>query len=139
MKIWLSSIFYSLLLFFAPIKGIIVIVALSTMIDTGFGVWKAKKLGEKLSSKAFRSGLVPKLLSYVGTVMMVYGSDVFIINSLVSNIVDVNFMATKVIALTLIINEAKSIDESFEAVKGYSLIAKLLEIINNLKDVKKQL
>ena len=139
MKIWLSSILYSLLLFFAPIKGIIVIVALSTMIDTGFGVWRAKKLGEKLSSKAFRSGLVPKLLSYVGTVMMVYGSDVFIINSLVSNIVDVEFMATKVIALTLIINEAKSIDESFEAVKGYSLIAKLLEIINNLKDVKKQL
>ena len=139
MKIWLSSILYSLLLFFAPIKGIIVIVALSTMIDTGFGIWRAKKLGEKLSSKAFRSGLVPKLLSYVGTVMMVYGSDVFIINSLVSNIVDVEFMATKVIALTLIINEAKSIDESFEAVKGYSLIAKLLEIINNLKDVKKQL
>ena len=139
MKIWLSSILYSLLLFFAPIKGIIVIVALSTMIDTGFGVWKAKKLGEKLSSKAFRSGLVPKLLSYVGTVMMVYGSDVFIINSLISNVVDVEFMATKVIALTLIINEAKSIDESFEAVKGYSLIAKLLEIINNLKDVKKQL
>ena len=139
MKIWLSSIYYSLLLFFAPIKGIIVIVALSTMIDTGFGVWKAKKLGERVSSKAFRSGLVPKLLSYVGTVMMVYGSDVFIINSLVSNVVDVEFMATKVIALTLIINEAKSIDESFEAVKGYSLIAKLLEIINNLKDVKKQL
>jgi len=48
-------------------------------------------------------------------------------------------MATKVIALTLIINEAKSIDESFEAVKGYSMIAKMLEIINNLKKVKKQL
>lgn len=139
MKSYLSSTLYSVLIFFAPIKGIIVIVALSTMIDTAFGIWKAKKMGEKLSSKAFRTGLVPKLLSYVGTVMMVYGSDVFIINSLVSNIVDVEFMATKVIALTLIINEAKSIDESFEAVKGYSLIAKLLEIINNLKDVKKQL
>ena len=139
MKIYLSSILYSILLFFAPIKGIILLVALSTILDTGFGIWKAKNLGEKLSSKAFRSGLVPKLLSYVGTVMMVYGSDVFIINSLVSNIVDVEFMATKVIALTLIINEAKSIDESFEAVKGYSMIAKLLEIINNLKKVKKQL
>jgi hypothetical protein len=139
MKVYFSSILYSILLFFAPIKGIIIMVALSTIIDTSFGIWKAKKLGEKLSSKAFRSGLVPKLLSYVGTVMMVYGSDVFIINSLVSNVVDVEFMATKVIALTLIINEAKSIDESFEAVKGYSLIAKLIEIINNLKDVKKQL
>ncbi len=139
MKIYLSSILYSILLFFAPIKGIILVVALSTIIDTGFGIWKAKNLGEKLSSKAFRTGLVPKLLSYVGAVMMIYGSDFFIINSLISNLVDVEFMATKVIALTLIINEAKSIDESFEAVKGYSMIAKMLEIINNIKKVKKQL
>jgi len=114
-------------------------VALSTILDTAFGIWKAKNLGEKLSSKAFRSGLVPKLISYIAVVMMVYGSDVFIINSLVSNVVDVDFMATKVIALTLIINEAKSIDESWEAVKGYSMIAKLIEVINNLKDIKKQL
>jgi len=114
-------------------------VALSTILDTMFGIWKAKNLGEKLSSKAFRSGLVPKLISYIAVVMMVYGSDVFIINSLVSNVVDVDFMATKVIALTLIINEAKSIDESWEAVKGYSMIAKLIEVINNLKDIKKQL
>ena len=139
MKIYLSSILYSILLFFAPIKGIIIMVALSTILDTAFGIWKAKNLGEKLSSKAFRSGLVPKLLSYIAVVMMVYGSDVFIINSLVSNLVDVEFMATKVIALTLIINEAKSIDESWEAVKGYSMIAKLIEVINNLKDIKKQL
>ena len=139
MKIYFSSILYSILLFFAPIKGIILIVALSTILDTGFGIWKAKNLGEKLSSKAFRTGLVPKLISYVGAVMMIYSSDVFIINSLVSNLVDVEFMATKVIALTLIINEAKSIDESFEAVKGYSMIAKMLEIINNLKKVKKEL
>jgi len=114
-------------------------VALSTILDTVFGIWKAKNIGEKLSSKAFRSGLVPKLISYIAVVMMVYGSDVFIINSLVSNVVDVEFMATKVIALTLIINEAKSIDESWEAVKGYSMIAKLIEVINNLKDIKKQL
>ena len=80
-----------------------------------------------------------KLLSYVALVMTIYVSDVFIINSLIFNLVDVEFMATKVIALTLIINEAKSIDESFEAVKGYSMIAKMLEIINNLKKVKKQL
>ena len=70
MKIYFSSILYSILLFFAPIKGIILVVALSTILDTGFGIWKAKNLGEKLSSKAFRTGLVPKLLSYVGAVMM---------------------------------------------------------------------
>ena len=139
MRIWLSSILYSLLLFFAPIKGIIVIVALSTILDTGFGIWRAKTLGEKLSSKAFRTGLVPKLLSYIGVVMAVYGSDVFIINALIKNIIDIEFMSTKIIALTLIINEAKSIDESFEAVKGYSFIDKTIQVVNNLKKIKKQL
>jgi hypothetical protein len=139
MKIWLSSIYYSLLLFFAPIKGIIVIVALSTILDTGFGIWRAKMSGEKLSSKAFRTGLIPKLLSYIGVVMAVYGSDVFIINALIKNIIDIEFMSTKIIALTLIINEAKSIDESFEAIKGYSFIDKTIQVVNNLKKIKKQL
>lgn len=114
-------------------------VALSTIIDTCFGIWRAKKMGEKLSSKAFRTGLVPKLLSYVGLVMMIYGSDVFIINSLVLKLIDVEFMATKIIALTLIINEAKSIDESFESVKGYSMIQRIIEHINNIKSVKKEI
>lgn len=114
-------------------------VALSTILDTAFGLWRAKTLGEKLSSKAFRTGLVPKLLSYIGVVMAVYGSDVFIINALIKNIIDIEFMSTKIIALTLIINEAKSIDESFEAVKGYSFIDKTIQVVNNLKKIKKQL
>ncbi len=139
MKIWLSSILYSLLLFFAPIRGIIILVAAFTCLDTVFGIWKAKKTGEKLSSRSFRIGFVPKLLSYIGVVMAVYGSDVFIINTLIYKIVDVEFMATKIIALTLIINEAKSMDESWEAVKGYSFIDKTIEHINNLKKVKNQL
>ena len=139
MRIWLSSILYSLLLFFAPIRGIIILVAAFTCLDTLFGIWKAKKTGEKLSSRSFRIGFVPKLLSYIGVVMAVYGSDVFIINTLIYKIVDVEFMATKIIALTLIINEAKSMDESWEAVKGYSFIDKTIEHINNLKKVKNQL
>lgn len=139
MKIYFSSILYSILLFFAPIKGIIILVAAFSCLDTLFGIWKAKKIGEKISSKAFRTGFVPKLLSYIGVVMAVYGSDVLIINSIIYKIVDVEFMSTKIIALTLIINEAKSMDESWEAVKGYSFIDKTIEHINNLKKVKKQL
>jgi uncharacterized membrane protein len=139
MKIYLSSILYSILLFFAPIKGIIILVAAFSCLDTLFGIWKAKKIGEKISSKAFRTGFVPKVLSYIGVVMAVYGSDVLIVNSLIYKIVDVEFMATKIIALTLIINESKSMDESWEAVKGYSFIDKTIEHINNLKKVKKQL
>lgn len=39
-----TTLLKSLFLFFAPIKGIIILVALSTIIDTCFGIWKAKKL-----------------------------------------------------------------------------------------------
>ena len=139
MKIYLSSVLFSLVLFFAPIKGIILMVALSTIIDTCFGVWKAKKLGEPITSKMFRNGLVPKLLSYIAVVMLVFSSDVFIINGLTLSVVSVEFISTKVIALVLLSVEVKSMDESWVKVKGYSFIDKIKAIIVKLKDVKKEL
>jgi Zn-dependent protease with chaperone function len=138
MKIYLNNILTALLLFFAPIKGIILIVALSTILDTSFGLWKAYKIGEKITSKIFRHGLVPKLVSYIAVIMLVYASDVFIINALTMTVVSVDFMATKVIALVLLSIEVKSMDESFVAVKGYSFIDKIKAIILKMKNVRKQ-
>jgi hypothetical protein len=128
-----------LILFFAPIKGIIILVALSTILDTAFGVWKASKLKEKVNSKTFRHGFVPKLFSYVGAIMLVYASDFFIINYLTKEVISVDYLATKVIALMLISIEVKSMDESFEKVKGYSFITKIVKLILKAKDVKKKL
>tara|TARA_R110002072_G_scaffold183418_1_gene339588 strand:+ start:231 stop:650 length:420 start_codon:yes stop_codon:yes gene_type:complete len=138
MKIYLSTIATTLVLFFAPIKGIILMVALATILDTCFGVWKAKKLGEEITSKIFRNGLVPKLVSYVAAVMLIYASDVFIINALTMSVISVEFISTKLIALVLLSIEVKSMDESFVKVKGYSFIDKIKVIITKLKDVKKQ-
>jgi sensor histidine kinase YesM len=139
MKIYLSSVATALILFFAPIKGIILMVALATIIDTCFGVWKAKSLKEPITSKLFRNGLVPKLVSYISVVMLVYASDVFIINGLTMSVVSVQFISTKVIALVLLSIEVKSMDESWVSVKKYSFIDKIKSIIVKLKDVKKQL
>lgn len=128
-----------LLVFFAPIKGIIILVALSTILDTAFGVWKASKLKENVNSKTFRHGFVPKLVSYVGAIMLVYASDFFIINYLTKEVISVDYLATKVIALMLISIEVKSMDESFQKVKGYSFIGKIVKLIIQAKDVKKKL
>jgi hypothetical protein len=128
-----------LILFFAPIKGIIILVALSTILDTAFGVWKASKLKEKVNSKTFRHGFVPKLFSYVGAIMLVYASDFFIINYLTKEVISVDYLATKVIALMLISIEVKSMDESFEKVKGYSFITKIVKLIIQAKNVKKKI
>ena len=100
---------------------------------------KAKKKKETVTSKKARHGLVPKLLSYVGVVMFVYASDFFILNELVNNIVSVQFLSTKVIALVLIAVEIKSMDEKWQTVKGYSFLDKLLKMLNKFKNIKKRL
>jgi hypothetical protein len=139
MKLYFSSVLAALVLFFAPIGGIILIVALSSVVDTCFGMWRAYCVGEKVSSKIFRHGFVPKLLSYIAVVMLVYSSDVFILNALTQLVVSVDFLATKLIALVLICIEVKSMDESFVAVKGYSFIGKAQKVIDKFKDIKKEL
>ncbi len=132
-------IFKVLLVFFAPIKGIIILVALSTIIDTGFGFWKAKKLGQDITSKKWRFGFVPKILSYIAAVMLTYASDFFIINELTKMIISVEFLSTKLIALVLISIEVKSMDESFVKVKGWSFLEKITGMLRKAKDIKKEI
>jgi len=139
MKGYLGSVFTALVLFFAPIKGIILIVALSTIIDTCFGVWKAVKLGEDVTSKIFRKGLLSKLLTYVSATMLIFASDVFIINELTRSVVSVEFISTKVLSLVLVAIEVKSMDESFIKVNGYSFIEKAKSVIVKIKNIKKEL
>jgi len=139
LQAYIETLIAVLIVFFAPITGMIILVALSTLIDTGFGIWKVQKLDEKISSKKFRFGLVPKLISYVIAVMLVYASDYFILNDLTKILVSVEFLSTKVIALTLISIEVKSMDESFLKVKGYSFLKKFTGLIMKAKDIKKQI
>lgn len=128
-----------LIIFFSPVAGMILIVAISTIVDTGFGVWRAHNKKEKVCSKTFRFGFVPKLFSYVGAVMLVYLSDFFIVNDLAQLLVSVDFLSTKLIALTLISIEVRSMDESFKDVKGWSFIGKITGVLFKIKDIKKQI
>lgn len=143
MKAFLSTYYFyfiqALIFFFAPIKGIIILVALSTILDSCFGIWKAKRLKEQITSKLFRHGFVPKVLSYVGATMLVYASDYFIINELTKMAVSVEFFFTKLIAVGLMSIEVKSMDESFQKVKGYSFLNPIIEMIVKAKNIKKEL
>tara|TARA_R100000664_G_scaffold34181_1_gene54755 strand:+ start:4506 stop:4940 length:435 start_codon:yes stop_codon:yes gene_type:complete len=135
-----TSVFIkTILVFFAPIKPIILLVGLSTILDTIAGVWRAKKLKEKVSSRKARKGLIPKLMSYIVAVLLVYTTDFFIINELVSNFISIDYLATKLIALALISVEVKSIDESFKAVKGCSFLQKITDIVLKARDIRKNL
>jgi hypothetical protein len=65
--------------------------------------------------------------------------DKFVINDFSTLFTQIPFVLTKVLAMILIWIELKSIDESFEAIKGKSLFAYLLEMIKSAKKINKQI
>ena len=134
-----SVILNVLLAFFAPISGIVLLVALSTIIDTVFGLWKAYNLKENISSRKARYGLVPKIISYCAAICLIYACDYYMINDLTKMVVSAEFLTTKLLALVLISIEVKSIDESFQSVKGWSFIDKITDMVIKAKNIKKEL
>lgn len=131
-----GAFLFPIIAFFAPIYFMVFLVGLSTLIDTGFGVWKAKSLGEQVSSKLCRKGLIPKLKSYASIVLLLFVVDYYIVNEFTQLFIDIQFVSTKLVSLALIVIEVKSMDESFEKVKGYSFIGKLYDNLRNIKKVK---
>lgn len=133
-----KSILIPILLFFAPVKWLVFCVGLATIIDTCFGIWRVRKKKEKFSSKLLRKGLVPKVTSYVLMVLLLFTADVKLINELTKTIIDVQFISTKLLTLGLLYIEVKSIDESWESVKGYSFLEKILTSIRKVKKLKNE-
>lgn len=136
---YISGLFKALLIFLSPIKYIVLLVALSTIIDTFFGVWRAYKTNVSIQSKKLRHGFVPKLITYCFAVIITYCTDFYILNDLTQTVVAVDFLSTKLLALVLISIEVKSMDESFQAVKGYSFLDKIIGTLKRVKDVKKEM
>ena len=134
-----SSLLLPIIVFFTPIYFMVFLVGMSTIIDTGFGVWKAKSLGEEVSSKLCRKGLVPKIKSYVTIVLLLFVADYYIVNEFTKLFIDIEFVSTKLVSLVLIVIEVRSMDESFNKVKGYSFIDKLYTNVKSIKKAKEDI
>jgi len=134
-----TSLLFPLIAFFAPIYVMVFLVGLATIIDTGFGIWKAKHMNEEITSKLCRKGLVPKIKSYVLIVLLLFIADQFIVNEFTKLFISIEFVSTKLVSLALIVIELRSMDESFKKVKGYSFIEKIYENIRNIKKVKEDI
>ena len=67
----LENIIFPLLVFFAPIKGIFLTVAVFIALDTCTGIWKCKKLKKPITSRGL-SALVSKTLLYEALVLATF-------------------------------------------------------------------
>jgi len=113
------------------------------LIDTMTGIWKAKKLGEKITSRKL-SAIISKLALYEVTVIMFFLIDKFILNDIILTFFSVPFMLTKVVALVLASIEVMSINENYKSVKQIdlwgslkNLLARSAEIKEDIKKIKK--
>ena len=131
------------LAFFLPISGILLMIGVLIIIDTVAGIWKAKKIGEKITSRRL-SAIISKLALYEVTVIMFFLIDVFILNDIILTFFSVPFMLTKVVALVLASIEVMSINESWKRVKNIdlwtslkNLLSRSAEINDDIKKIKK--
>jgi len=123
------------LAFFLPISGILLMIGLLIIFDTVAGIWKAKKIGEKITSRRL-SAIISKLALYEVTVIMFFLIDVFILNDIILTFFSVPFMLTKVVALVLASIEVMSINESWKRVKQVDLWQSAKALFARAKEIK---
>ena len=103
--------------------------------DTVAGIWKANKLGEKITSRRL-SAIISKLALYELTVIMFFLIDRFILNDIMLTFFSVPFMLTKVVALVLSSIEVMSINESWKKVHQLDLWQSAKLLFARAKEIK---
>lgn len=126
------------LAFFLPISGILIMIGVLISIDTITGIWKAKKIGDKVTSRKL-SAIISKFGLYEITVIMFYLIDRFILNDIILTFFSVPFMLTKIVALVLASIEVMSINENYKVVKGIDLWQSMKLLFARAKDIKDDL
>jgi hypothetical protein len=121
--------------FFLPISGILFLIGFAILVDTITGIWKAKKLKIKITSRGL-SAIVSKLFLYEVAVILTYLIDKFILNDIILQFFSVPLMLTKILSLVLVSIEAISISENYKAVKGIDIWSALRNLFARAKLIK---
>jgi len=137
-KIKMTYLLAPLLAFFAPVGLIVLLVGMMIAIDTCFGVWKAKKLGQPITSREF-SSIVGKMILYQGAILLFFALNQLILGDFIMLFTSIPMFLVKIVAAVLVGIELGSINENWKAVKGYSLWDKAKDVLKRAKDVKKEI
>lgn len=135
-SIYITQIAAVMLSFISPIAGVLMAVGAFIFLDTIIGIWKAKKIKQKVTSRRL-SSVVNKMLVYQLTVITFFILGHFIVNDIVKTFLDVDYAMTKLIAIILISIEFFSIDESFKTATGKGLLERFTHLVNTYKSNKK--
>jgi len=135
MKTYLAYIFTTLLLFFAPIQGLLISVGTAIALDTIFGIAKAIKLNQKITSRKL-SNIISKFVLYQAAVLLIFTIDTFLLGEFFKLWFSIPYFFTKVVTIILIFIESVSIKENFEEAFKVDVWAMLKKLLNRAKEVK---
>lgn len=133
-----KSAIISLALVLAPIKPLILIIALVVGVDTLTGILRSHKLGVAITSRRFYS-LFKKTFVYQGALILTFLIDKHIINEFVQLVVNIDLVSTKIIAGAVLLNELLSIKENVNIIFGINLSDYVKELFHFSKNVKEGL
>jgi hypothetical protein len=140
MKTYLNYLITGLALFFAPIQGLLIAVALGIVLDTFTGIFKSIKLNGWVSVRSRKlSNVISKMLLYQICIILLFGIDKFLLNELVSLHFSIKFMFTKLVAIVLIFIELVSIKENIEEALKIDIWKLLKNTLNRAKEIKTDL
>ena len=134
MKTFFINLLVSLLAILSPVKPLLLTVGFLIIVDFIFGIWRAKKLGETITSRKM-SNTLSKMVLYNLAILSVY--------LLGKYVIDTGLPLEKIAAGLISIIEIKSLDESFQKIFGFSLWQKIAKAINRgsstTKDILKDI
>ena len=140
MKTYLNYIFTGLILFFAPIYGLLIAVGIAIILDTFTGIFKSIRLNGWRSIRSRRlSNIVSKILLYQTTILLLFVIDKFLLNEFIQINFTIKFMFTKLVAILLIFIELVSIKENIEEALKVDIWKILKTILNRAKEVKEDI
>jgi len=138
MKTYLAYIFTTLLLFFAPIQGLLISVGTAIALDTIFGIAKAIKLKDKITSRKL-SNIVSKFVLYQAAVLLIFTIDTFLLGEFFKIWFSIPFFFTKIVTIILIFIEAVSIKENFEEAFSINVFRLLKKFLKRSAEIKEDI
>lgn len=137
MKTYLLNLLAGLLLFFAPIQGLLLTVGVAILLDTLTGIYKTVKIKGWRSVKSRKlSDIVGKMFLYQLCVIALYPIDHYLLNELLLHVVSIENFATKLTCVLLIFIELVSIKENIEAARNIDIWTMLKNVLQRTKEIK---
>jgi hypothetical protein len=121
--------------FLLPIKPLIFLVGFMIVIDTATGIWKAKKSGEKITSKKL-SQIVSKMVLYQVALISMFLVDKLLLGEFMGLFTSIQFFLTKVVAIFFCSIELLSINENIKVIYKLNLFQMFKSMLVRAKELK---